>query len=378
MKSDFREIGHCGGTVTFKFEKAVDGSLKVGFRWQSSRPNPASLAALYVLSNGIPVAPIRMGGIGDPWSPPPCEGCITVLIGSDSQGEFGHQCPTCDGYWRSAPTPNVCPYCWTPVEMQNCLSPAQRGYIAEYLRVFTGAHQDAFENLPAGQSKDYKIDMDAVADAVSSDLKPDFYFAEESQQNQFRCQRCQSMNDVIGRYAYCCVCGERNDAVEAKSKIDNIRATISEGGELSTAVKSSISLFDSFVDQMVGELLAFVPMTRKRRSRLERRSFHDFSEVSEVLKEVFDIEIASGIKRTDIDLVERFFHRRHLHEHRGSIVDQKYIDDSGDQTVRLKQELREELGEVHRLLSLLNQIFSNLHQYFHEILPPLERRTIKG
>lgn len=373
MQSEFREIGHCGGKLTFQFEKDAEGQLLVALKWETSRPNPASLAGVYVLGNGVPVGPIRFGGIGDAWSPPPCSGCLPVLIGSDSEGVFGHLCPSCDEYWRGSPYPNVCPYCRSPIQMHECLSLAQQGYVSEYIERLAESQSDALQTLAPGESKDYEIDLDAVADSVSAEPKPDFYFSEESQQNKFKCERCSAVNDVIGRFAYCSVCAERNDLTEAKKRIEEIRESIRNGGDLPIAIKSSISVFDSFVDQAVTELLNFVPMTRRRRGMLQGKSFHNFSDVSESMKDALDIDLGAGLKGSDIELLVKFFHRRHVHEHRGGIVDQKYIDDSGDDTVRLRQELRENLGEVHQLLSLLTRVLSNLHDQFKEILPPLEK-----
>ena len=258
--------------------------------------------------------------------------------------------------------------------MHECLSSAQQGYVSEYLQKLSESEADALQTLESGESKDYAIDLDAVADAASAEPKPEFYFAEESQQNKFRCERCGAVNDVIGRYAYCSVCAERNDLTEAKKRIEEIRESIRNGGDLPTAIRSSISVFDSFVNQAVAEFLKFVPMTKRRRAMLEGKSFHNFSDVSENMKVALDIDIGSGLKESDVELLVRFFHRRHVHEHRSGIVDQKYIDDSGDDTVRLRQELRENMGEVHKLLSLLTRVLSNLHEQFKEILPPLEQR----
>lgn len=372
MDSDFREIGHCGGQVTFCLSKADSGQLSMSIKWSSNRSNPAAIAGVYALQNGLPVAPIRFGGIGESWSPPPFDGCFTVIIGSDSEGQFGHSCPQCDGYWRGSPYPNYCPYCGTTVPMNQCLSSAQLKYIREYVDVLAAAVSRAHEQLPAGQSRDVVIDMDEVADAVTSETKPDFYFCEEGQQNQFECERCHAFNDIIGRFAYCSVCGGRNDLMEAKKTIDEIRLGIREGGSLPTAIRNSISFFDSFVSQAVKELLAFVPMTPRRRGKLDGRSFHDFRTVEASLKECLDINISSGLKPTDVELLIKFFHRRHLHEHNGGVVDQRYLAESGDTSVRLRQELREDLAEVHELLNILSRVFSNIHEQFSDILPPSE------
>jgi hypothetical protein len=57
-----------------------------------------SVFSIWVTWDGIPVAGLDLSG---PYVPPPIPNCIPVLIASDSEGYFAHQCPECDGYWRS-------------------------------------------------------------------------------------------------------------------------------------------------------------------------------------------------------------------------------------------------------------------------------------
>jgi hypothetical protein len=63
------------------------------------------------------------------------------------------------------------------------------------------------------------------------------------------------------------------------------------------------------------------------------------------------------------------FHRRHLYAHKGGIVDQKYLNESGDNTVQLGQLIRETQENVHSVLSVLVKIARNLNDGFHEIIP---------
>jgi hypothetical protein len=64
------------------------------------------------------------------------------------------------------------------------------------------------------------------------------------------------------------------------------------------------------------------------------------------------------------------FHRRHVYEHNGGEADQKYIENSGDTAVRVKQVLHESAESSHRILNVVNKMASNLHEGFQELLPP--------
>ena len=62
------------------------------------------------------------------------------------------------------------------------------------------------------------------------------------------------------------------------------------------------------------------------------------------------------------------FYRRHLYEHNGGEVDEKYLAKSGDTTVRLKQVIRETQEGAHVLLGTLVKMARNLHTGFHELI----------
>jgi hypothetical protein len=103
-----------------------------------------------------------------------------------------------------------------------------------------------------------------------------------------------------------------------------------------------------------------------------------------MFRNIFDIDILSGICDEDVAFGTLMFHRRHVYEHKGGEADEKYIADSGD-NVRLKQALRETQESAHATANFVMKIALNLHRGFHDIFPPLEepilqneRRRLRG
>ena len=365
-KTELEEIGHTGGKVTFDVKIDAQGAVSYSVGWSHSRPTPATVFAVYAIPQGVAVGDIQMGGIGTPWNPAPVPGCFPVFISSDSTGMFGHQCPACKGYWRASHGGKLCPYCaYRAEENYHFLTEAQQRYVKEYCDLLSDA-------LHSGQPGEHTIDMDAVAEAVGkSNAKPAFYYAEERQQNLFKCVACGEVNDVLGTYAYCSSCGTRNDLQELEKTIQGIRDRANAGGPYETCVKEAVAAFDSFAGQYAKQLLARVPLTPARKSRLERAHFHNLVTASEIFRAIFDIDILTGVSAEDGAFATLMFHRRHVYEHKGGEADEKYIADSGDQ-VRLKQALRETQGSAHRTASVVVKLAANLHKGFHDILPSLE------
>jgi len=336
--------------------------------WQHCRPTAAAMFGVYALPQGIVFCQAELGGIGSPIKQPAVPGgCYLVFIGSDSEGLFGRQCSSCNGYWRGPIHATYCPYCGLHARLIDFLTPGQISYVAQFCAKMT-------EALNSGTDGEHIVDMDAVADAVGKEAeKPAFYYAEESQQNKFTCNACGAFNDILGRFGYCSVCGTRNDLQELSDKtVPLLRGRINSGGPYEACVKDAVSEFDSFVGVCVAQLLQHVAMTPARRNRLENRRFHNLQSAAADLKEILDIDILDGMKPEDIEFAKLMFHRRHVYEHKGGEADEKYIEDSGDNSVRPKQLLHETVESAHRIVGLVMKMATNLHRGFHEISPPDE------
>jgi hypothetical protein len=193
----------------------------------------------------------------------------------------------------------------------------------------------------------------------------------QSQQRKFTCEACEEYNDILGRFSYCSTCGTRNDLRDFKTDtVPAIRTELNNGGVPEDAVKSIVSAFDTFVGQYAKQLAALVPMTNRRFNRLTKQRFQDLTDVQDLFRDWLDIVLCDGVSAADEQFARRMFMRRHVYEHNGGEVDQQYLDKSGDTTVRLKQHIRETREDAHRLIGLVNKIATNLHNGFHQLLPP--------
>jgi hypothetical protein len=322
------------------------------------------LTGVYALRDGT-IAGRYDFSLGKPAAPPPTCDCLAVYLMSDSEGHFGHHCPECGGYWRSGPWPNMCPYCALELTGHPVLSKAQMSYVKHYCDVLWTALN--------GSPGDHEIDLDSIVDG-SSPTPPGFQSHEQSQQRQFVCRRCTEFNDVLGRFAYCSSCGTRNCWHQfERETIPAVRNRANSGADGPTqALRDGVAAWDAYVEDYVRHLVKRVPLTTRRRAKL-KGPFHEPRQIAEVLEQVFDIRILDGMASDDVAFTQRQFFRRHVHEHRASVVDQMYLDKTGDVSVALGQHIREEQGDVHRVINSLLLMASNLHHGFHEILPPLAK-----
>lgn len=357
--SEFLEVGHCGGQIQFIIEAKQDGLTSYQLKFTQSRPNAVAVFGVYALPQGIPVADYNMGITEDDQPP----GSFPIIIASDSQGMFGHQCPSCNNYWRSEGGASFCPYCRHKAPRYELITQAQYSYIVEYCKILGNA---------IDKQKSGVIDMDIVADAVGKDVeKPPFYYSEQSQQNNFSCTACGEVNDVLGKYVYCSICGTKNNLQELENQFNLLRIQVNTSDPYEDHLKKTISAFDAFAASYAQELIQKIPMTNSRKSLMQKLSFHNLERVVDQFKSFFDINLLRGVSEQDYSFAQLMFYRRHVYEHLGGQVDQGYLDNSKDASVKLRQAINETQGSVHRTMSIIQKLATNLHNDFHEIFPPL-------
>ena len=369
-RKDFSEIGHTGGKVTFTIVCDEVGQVSYQISYSHSSPRPASLVGIYAHPDGFACGSIVMGGIGDPWNTPPYPNCIAVMMASDSQGRFGHECPECKKHFRSgsipARFPLTCPYCGVRTDSYHYLTPPQKSYITHYIE---SLHTAIYKASP-GSTSEVVIDMNAIADSISDDPRPDFYYTSTAQQTEFNCSACNSYNDIRGRYGYCASCGWRNTAEFQKVALERIRGQL-VNGDLSPpdAVKQSVSEFDSAARDFVDQLISRVPMKESRKNQLEHLLFHNLDKFDELLKTCFDINLLKGMS-TDRDFVRRMFFRRHVYEHDGGVATHRYVEESGDRNIEKGNLIRETVENTNKLIGCLNRMISTFESDFHEMFEP--------
>lgn len=373
---DFTEIAHCGGQATFAVRCDEEGRMSISSGFRGSSPTPMAMVAIYAtVPQGFPVLDAKMGGIGQAFEPPCPEGCMAVFLGSDSHGKWGHQCPRCSGYFRNGYHPAIypltCPSCGLKTEAFHFLTEAHVRYVKHYIATY----YDAIEaDLEPGTEAEFVIDMDAIAKSGERENRPDFYYASESQQTRFTCVKCGEFNDIRGLYGYCASCGCRNNMASLNDVFLQLRKglvdkTISAEGVVSRAV----SAFDASCRDMINHLKRRIPMKPARRSRLERLVFHDIESATLAeVKAAFDVDLLRRVDGQTTAFLRMMLERRHVYEHNAGVVDERYVDRSGDTSWRAGDLIRETDENAHKLLSTLPIMAQNLHDDFHEIFPLTE------
>ena len=202
---------------------------------------------------------------------------------------------------------------------------AQQKYIKHYCNTL-------FKGLASIRNGEIVINMDEVADATGKDgEKPRFYISDESQQCKFTCEACGEFNDILGRHGYCSLCLTRNDLSDfEKGTVVTIRKNLNSDKAPEDCLRDTVAAFDSFMKQISKQLLSLMPMTEYRKSELKKLLFHNLTKATKIYKEWFDFDLTKRLSPAEVGFVQKMLSRRHVYEHNGGIIDEKYIEDKNN------------------------------------------------
>lgn len=371
---DFEEIAHCGGKITFRVEKDENGEISGTLGFSGSSPNAMSLAGVYAAPVlGIPVGNYMLGWTStDPDRPAPSESLIPVMIGSDTFGHFPGECPICSEHFRSsshpATYPMTCPYCGVRAQSFNFLTSAQRKFIKYYVEIFENMQR---VDMSGQDFVEQVIDFEEARKNVNLEELPEFYYGSRRQQTEFKCEKCDSYNDIRGVFGYCAQCGWRNNLQYFKLKQEEIRGKLVSGDlEVSGAISKIVSLFDSCCKDFTRQLYTRVPMRREVRKKFDRGRFHSIdSRVIESLELVFGIKLFEKYSEKRKLSIAEMLGIRHVFEHNEGVADEKFCE-SVDSKFQIGDLIRLESEGFIEKIGDFQKAIENFEQGFHELFPP--------
>ena len=344
--SEFEEIGHTGGRIEIKANS---------FTYKHSNPTPCTLHEILVLGDGTPIGYIPAGGIGQTVNTP--IGTFQVLLVSDREGFFGRICPTCKQYFRSQSLgPSMhCPYCGHTGGFNAFFTANQLS--------FTRAVMEAY--LSVTEEKEVTIDLDQIINNLPENKSNPFVYSEERQQRRVKC-KCTNVYDILGEYGFCPYCKKRNSLQVFEDKFQKLEDRLGAGqADPVDILKNCISDFEGFANDLRDQLLR-IPATKKRKTDLSNINFQNVLDANEKLKTWFELDFL-GVSDEDKIFLNRSFNRRHLFTHKSGVVDQVYLDRTGDTTVRLGQRLSVSLQDAQKVLGLAKVIGRKLFSGYESI-----------
>jgi hypothetical protein len=314
------------------------------------------------------LATVSAGGIGSRSVYP--QPSVLTFVQSDEQGMWGRNCPFCKKYFRTDHVmgDTTCPYCSEIAPDLAFVSREQTRYLIACYDAFARAYLN---------KKSTSVQMADITDETVA-----WHYSETKQQSHFTCQidGCNCQIDILGEYGYCPRCSRsnaRNVFFEAADKeiahLEEIRKTILErqerGKTWEKMTVDAVSRFEALAKHLRRKLLRF-PMTANRRRELEDVNFQQPLNADRLLKQWFDIGMLQWtgtrtnpkreVPQSELHFIKVMVQKRHVLIHNGGVVDQEYLENTGDTTVQLDERIRIRSREAKRFLILVRDMARNL------------------
>lgn len=247
-----------------------------------------------------------------------------------------------------------CPSCGHQASAQAFDTPEQTTYIQDValaeaqFRIDRGLRTSAAEfnrRQPRQSFVSIRLQVADVPRAV-----PISTVAAEAMTLRVSCEACGCHFAVIGAAYFCPACGHNSAERVFDQSVAAIRATVAALPEIRSGLSDrdlasqvSLRLIESAIEDLVtafqryGEA-AYFQLPQPSPSP-KRNTFQRLADASQTWQTAGGDAFESILDSSEMDVLLRYFQQRHVLAHQDGIVDQRYIDHSGDLSYAVGQRL---------------------------------------
>jgi len=211
-----------------------------------------------------------------------------------------------------------------------------------------------------------------------SGTKPYHYIlpisSKDEMQLKIQCIECQAKYAVIGSAFFCPCCGHNsadetfdNSLKNIESKLKYLPVIKSEVAKISKdeAETTCRSLIETSLSECVVAFQRFCQVTYSKKfptTKIKSNAFQNLEIGGKYWKDLTNETYSDWLTSKDFIELSVLFQKRHLLSHTEGMVDQKYIDKSGDKTYIVGQRIVVKEDDVLTLIKLIKTIVGTLRQ----------------
>ena len=203
-----------------------------------------------------------------------------------------------------------------------------------------------FQNNPIGQSEEWETDI--------------------------TCEKCGTRYSVIGSAYFCPCCGHNSAASAFNESTDSIEKMLKSLPEMKQLLTESYgrdkaeTMCRGLLESSLGDIVsAFQKFASCHYDKLtgEITRVNDFQIIekgSQLFKDAAGKGYEEWLSDQELHDMNMLFQRRHLIEHNNGMVDQKYVDKSGDHSYVIGQRLVVKENDAYALLAIIKKLAKGL------------------
>lgn len=313
---------------------------------------------------------------------------ISIPIAVDSEGYLDRECPNTEcefqfkvheDDWRNICRDEqiFCPLCrheadsdawWTQEQLANAKEQGMAHIAGRIDRAFA----ESAKSFNSGQHRNsfLQFKMEYSSPRPYHILLP--IPSSEEMVLKVTCEVCQTRYSVVGSAFFCPSCGHNSAGETFDSSIKKIEDKIKNLPLIRTAVEkvskdeaetTCRSLIETGLNEGVVAFQRFCEVTYTKALPNQKVKFNAFQNLdtgSDYWKAHFGEGYTDWLTTSDFKKLTLLFQRRHLLSHTEGIVDQKYLDRSGDTTYKVGQRLVIKESDVNELTRLISTIVATI------------------
>ena len=314
---------------------------------------------------------------------------ISIPISPDSDGYIDKECPDekClfqfkvhNEDWTNLfhEEKVFCPMCKHEANSSSWFTTEQinegKNKVREHIvgRINNAFHEDARSfNAKQHHNSFLKMSMRFTGTRGSSHIPP--LESKDEFELKIQCKECNARYAVIGSAFFCPCCGHNcieetfgNAVRKIKAKVENYE-TIKESLLLSIGKDATEitcrSLIESGLNDCVVAFQRYSEISFIKRFPNVKVKFNAFQNLdigSEYWRQAMGQTYADWITPAEMRSLKLYFQKRHLLSHTEGIVDEKYVNNSGDRSYKVGQRIVVRPEDVSFCLSLIEKIINEL------------------
>jgi len=317
---------------------------------------------------------------------------VSINVSLDDKGYYDRVCPNseCGGHfkvlfddWRDKVRDEqvFCPFCRNVDESDEWNTPEQRRYIeqvahAEMSRLLNGALSRAVRRTPPKRFGGGLINLSMSVSYKPGTVPPVFpVSARDELRQDFTCEECGCRYASLGASFFCPACGHNSAATCFDNTLETVRKTVAAFAGIRSAIEQTANadaaadaIRQVLEDQFPRLVGAFERLNEALFAKLPNESqfprkgnvFQRLDDAASLWLQASGKGYADFLDTGELQWLKVLFQRRHVLSHRQGIVDQAYIDKSGDRTYAVGQRLVLRDPDVLELISLLAKLAAGL------------------
>lgn len=194
----------------------------------------------------------------------------------------------------------------------------------------------------------------------------------EEWETEICCEKCGMHYSVIGSAYFCPCCGFNSAVNSFNDTLDSIEKMIESLHEMKTLLAdkynadSAETMCRSMLESSIGDMVsAFQKFASRKYDELSGKNsrVNDFQIVekgSQLFEEETGKKYDDWLTTGELDFMKLMFQRRHLLEHNNGMIDQRYLDKSGDTSYSLGQRIIVKEADAYSLLAIMRKLGNSI------------------